>query len=65
MNSIWESRNVWLPMEIDDDKGTLEVVWHDIFDLNVWVWENVRISFLLATDLSSQQNRRVAPRQGH
>ncbi|KAI9901603.1 hypothetical protein N3K66_003420 [Trichothecium roseum] len=35
MNSHYESRNTWLPMEIDDDKGTLQVLWHDVFDLNV------------------------------
>ncbi|CAH0016154.1 unnamed protein product [Clonostachys rhizophaga] len=42
-NSIWESRNVWLPMDIDDDKGKLEVKWHDIYDLNVKTgeWEPV------------------------
>ncbi|KAF4552568.1 Hypothetical protein D9617_9g023570 [Elsinoe fawcettii] len=34
-NSLWESRYIWLPMEIDDDKKTLEVVWHDVYDLNV------------------------------
>ena len=34
MNSHYESRNTWLPMEIDDEKGTLEVVWHDLYDLN-------------------------------
>ncbi|KAK7425062.1 hypothetical protein QQZ08_008338 [Neonectria magnoliae] len=33
--SLWESRNVWLPLEIDDKKGTIEVLWHDIYDLNV------------------------------
>ncbi|CAG9998620.1 unnamed protein product [Clonostachys byssicola] len=30
-----ESRNTWLPMEIDDRKGTLSIVWHDVFDLNI------------------------------
>lgn len=35
LNSIWESRNVWLPMDINDQEGTLEVLWHDIFDLDV------------------------------
>jgi len=35
LNSIWESRNVWLPMDINDEEGTLEVLWHDIFDLDV------------------------------
>jgi hypothetical protein len=34
-----ESRNTWLPMEIDDGKGTLEIVWHDVFDLNVLVYQ--------------------------
>ena len=34
-NSIWESRNVWLPIEIDERQGSLEVVWHDIYDLNL------------------------------
>ncbi|KPM41049.1 hypothetical protein AK830_g5508 [Neonectria ditissima] len=33
--SLWESRNVWLPLEIDDKKGSIEVLWHDIYDLNV------------------------------
>jgi hypothetical protein len=34
-NSLWESRYIWLPMEIDDDKKDLQVVWHDVYDLNV------------------------------
>ncbi|KAK3945481.1 glycoside hydrolase family 43 protein [Diplogelasinospora grovesii] len=39
-NSLWESRYIWLPMEIDDDddddsKKTLELVWNDVYDLNV------------------------------
>lgn len=25
-------------MDIDDNKGTLEIVWHDVFDLNVSVY---------------------------
>ncbi|KAI8714906.1 Glycoside hydrolase family 43 [Fusarium sp. LHS14.1] len=33
--SLWESRNVWLPIEIDEDNRSLQVVWHDIYDLNV------------------------------
>ncbi|KNG86653.1 glycoside hydrolase family 43 [Aspergillus nomiae NRRL 13137] len=35
MNSLWESRNVWLPIEIDDREGSLKVVWHDVYDMNV------------------------------
>ncbi|PNS20847.1 ISWI chromatin-remodeling complex ATPase ISW2 [Sphaceloma murrayae] len=34
-NSLWESRYIWLPMDIDDDKKTLELVWHDVYDLDV------------------------------
>ncbi|KFA54304.1 hypothetical protein S40293_04810 [Stachybotrys chartarum IBT 40293] len=35
LNSIWESRNVWLPIEIDDKDGSLKVLWYDVYDLNV------------------------------
>jgi hypothetical protein len=35
-NSLWESRYIWLPMEIDDKKKTLEVVWHDVYDLDMY-----------------------------
>ncbi|KAL8400788.1 hypothetical protein RB594_000978 [Gaeumannomyces avenae] len=34
-NSLWESRYIWLPLVIDDDKKTIEAVWHDVYDLNV------------------------------
>ncbi|KAL2861178.1 putative beta-glucanase [Aspergillus lucknowensis] len=34
-NSLWESRYIWLPMHIDERKKTLEVQWHDVYDLNV------------------------------
>ncbi|KAI1636043.1 family 43 glycoside hydrolase [Biscogniauxia mediterranea] len=33
-NSIWESRYIWLPMAIDDDKKTLQLEWHDVYDLD-------------------------------
>jgi hypothetical protein len=33
--SLWESRYIWLPMEIDEDKKSLEVKWHDVYDLDV------------------------------
>jgi hypothetical protein len=36
MNSLWESRYIWLPMEIDDEKKTLDVVWHDVYDLDMY-----------------------------
>ncbi|CAG8979213.1 hypothetical protein HYALB_00013140 [Hymenoscyphus albidus] len=34
-NSLWESRYIWLPMNIDDDKKNLNIEWHDIYDLDV------------------------------
>ncbi|KAK4504465.1 hypothetical protein PRZ48_005381 [Zasmidium cellare] len=33
--SVWESRYIWLPTVIDDEKKTLDVVWHDVYDLDV------------------------------
>ncbi|KAF2168556.1 carbohydrate-binding module family 35 protein [Zasmidium cellare ATCC 36951] len=33
--SVWESRYIWLPAVIDDEKMTLDVVWHDVYDLDV------------------------------
>ncbi|KAK3368034.1 glycoside hydrolase family 43 protein [Podospora didyma] len=34
-NSLWESRYIWLPIDIDDKKKSLEVIWNDVYDLNV------------------------------
>jgi hypothetical protein len=34
MNSIWDSRNVWLPIEIDEEKRDMKLLWHDVYDLN-------------------------------
>ncbi|KAE9574588.1 hypothetical protein CGCF415_v007725 [Colletotrichum fructicola] len=44
MLSLWESRNVCLPIEIDEKSGSLKLVWHDVYDLDVktGVWKPVR-----------------------
>lgn len=34
-NSLWESRYIWLPVDIDDNKQTLKLEWYDIYDLDV------------------------------
>ncbi|CEJ59620.1 Putative Glycoside hydrolase family 43 protein [Penicillium brasilianum] len=34
-NSVWDSRYVWLPIQTDEDKKTLVLNWHDIYDLDV------------------------------
>ncbi|KAJ3938217.1 uncharacterized protein N0V96_011906 [Colletotrichum fioriniae] len=34
-NSLWESRYIWLPLVIDDEKKSLHVEWHDVYDLDV------------------------------
>ncbi|KAF2638477.1 galactan 1,3-beta-galactosidase-like protein [Massarina eburnea CBS 473.64] len=38
-NSLWESRYIWLPISIDEEKKSLEVVWHDVYDLNIQTGE--------------------------
>ncbi|KAH6693489.1 glycosyl hydrolase family 43 protein [Plectosphaerella plurivora] len=35
LNSIWEARYIWLPANIDDERGDLELEWHDVYDLDV------------------------------
>ncbi|KAF4124031.1 Galactan 1,3-beta-galactosidase [Geosmithia morbida] len=42
-NSLWESRNIWLPLSIDDGGRTLSLPWHDVYDLDVrtGVWRPV------------------------
>lgn len=34
-NSLWESRYIWLPVNIDDEQKTLSLEWYDVYDLNV------------------------------
>ncbi|PPJ54287.1 hypothetical protein CBER1_06560 [Cercospora berteroae] len=33
--SVWESRYIWLPMQISEENKTLELEWHDVYDLDV------------------------------
>jgi len=35
-NSVWDSRYIWLPVRTDESKKTLELEWHDVYDLNVY-----------------------------
>ncbi|KAI7220558.1 glycoside hydrolase family 43 protein [Hortaea werneckii] len=35
LNSIWDARYLWVPMNIDDEEGDLNLEWHDVYDLNV------------------------------
>ncbi|KAK3333259.1 glycoside hydrolase family 43 protein [Cercophora scortea] len=34
-NSLWESRYIWLPVDIDEQKKSLSLVWNDVYDLNI------------------------------
>ncbi len=54
-NSLWESRYIWLPMEIDDEKKTLELVWEDVYDLNVKTgeWSPVKGQTYYAKDATT------------
>lgn len=36
-NTIWESRYIWLPIAIDEKEKNLELVWHDVYDLDRYV----------------------------
>ncbi|KAI0437841.1 family 43 glycoside hydrolase [Xylaria telfairii] len=38
-NSIWESRHIWLPIDANDERKTLEVKWYDVYDLDVQTGE--------------------------
>ncbi|KAL4963731.1 glycosyl hydrolase [Aspergillus stella-maris] len=43
-NTLWESRYIWLPINIDEHKQTLGVEWHDVHDLDVKTgeWHGVK-----------------------
>ncbi|RAR03442.1 carbohydrate-binding module family 35 protein [Stemphylium lycopersici] len=34
-NSLWESRYIWLPLDINEEDKSLDLVWHDVYDLDV------------------------------
>lgn len=36
-NSVWDSRYIWLPIQTDEKAKTLEIEWHDVYDLNAFV----------------------------
>jgi hypothetical protein len=54
-NSLWESRYLWLPISIDDRKHTLDVEWHDVYDLDVrsGEWAPVKGKTYLAADATT------------
>ncbi|KAI2481271.1 Galactan 13-beta-galactosidase [Pyrenophora tritici-repentis] len=33
--SLWESRYIWLPLEIDEEKKSVELKWYDVYDLDL------------------------------
>ncbi|KAI5863779.1 carbohydrate-binding module family 35 protein [Durotheca rogersii] len=57
-NSLWESRYIWLPITIDDAKKTLEVEWHDVYDLDVksGKWQPIQGREYLAIDAKTSGN---------
>ncbi|KAL4976387.1 glycosyl hydrolase [Aspergillus desertorum] len=58
LNSLWESRNVWLPMEIDEREGNLRVVWHDVYYLNVKTgeWKPIKGKTYFSADAKTSGN---------
>ncbi|KAI0122478.1 carbohydrate-binding module family 35 protein [Daldinia grandis] len=57
-NSLWESRYIWLPINIDDDKKTLQLEWHDVYDLDVKTgnWQPVNGTTYSAKDATTSGN---------
>ncbi|KAI9167913.1 hypothetical protein HJFPF1_04054 [Paramyrothecium foliicola] len=53
-----ESRNTWLPIDVDDRKGQIEVLWHDIYDLNVKTgeWKPIKGKTYWAKDVKTTGN---------
>lgn len=43
-NSLWESRYIWLPLEIDEEKKSVELKWYDVWDLDVETGEVTAIN---------------------
>ncbi|CAG7915786.1 unnamed protein product [Penicillium olsonii] len=43
-NSVWDSRYIWLPIKTDEKAKTLELEWHDVYDLNVKTgeWKSIK-----------------------
>ena len=42
--SLWESRYIWLPLEIDEEKKSVELKWYDVYDLDVKTGEVTAIN---------------------
>ncbi|KAJ1325776.1 xylan 1,4-beta-xylosidase [Microdochium nivale] len=57
-NSLWESRYIWLPMEIDDEKKDLALNWHDVYDLDVVTgeWKDVEGTTYYGKDATTAGN---------
>ncbi|KAJ5476090.1 hypothetical protein N7475_001819 [Penicillium sp. IBT 31633x] len=43
-NSVWDSRYIWLPIRTDESRKTLDVEWHDVYDLDVKTgeWKSIK-----------------------
>ncbi|KAF2246950.1 carbohydrate-binding module family 35 protein [Trematosphaeria pertusa] len=54
-NSLWESRYIWLPMDINENKKSLEVLWHDVYDLNIKTgeWKPIKGTTYQATSATT------------
>ncbi|KAF2967420.1 hypothetical protein GQX73_g6153 [Xylaria multiplex] len=57
-NSLWESRYIWLPLNIDDKKKTLSLEWYDVYDLDVksGEWSPVQGKAYLGKDATTSGN---------
>ncbi|KAI1339663.1 carbohydrate-binding module family 35 protein [Xylariaceae sp. FL0016] len=57
-NSLWESRYIWLPMAIDDEKKTLDLGWHDVYDLDIQTgnWKPIEGKTYFGADATTEGN---------
>jgi hypothetical protein len=35
LRSVWDSRYIWLPLTVDDEKNAVSLGWHNVYDLDV------------------------------
>ncbi|OQD82235.1 hypothetical protein PENANT_c022G06854 [Penicillium antarcticum] len=55
-NSVWDSRYIWLPIQVDEKGKSVSVEWHDVYDLDVKTgeWKAIKGKTYSAKDAKTQ-----------
>lgn len=61
-NTIWESRYIWLPIQTEGKN--LELVWHDVYDLDVCVLSHICFSYNPRYELNFRKTGMWTPIEG-